>query len=77
MKDLVEYLVKELVTHPEAVLVEEVRSPQGVLYEVRVAPSDVGRAIGKGGKVVRSLRLLVKAAALKRRTRAAIEIVTD
>lgn len=77
MKDLVEYLVKELVAHPEAVVVEESSDGDGSLFEVRVDPSDVGKVIGRGGKVANALRTLVKAAASKRYGYASVEIVAD
>lgn len=77
MRELVEYLVKELVAHPESVTVTEERSQHGEVYEVHVDPSDVGKVIGKGGKVAGSLRTLVKAAASKRHGRASVEIITE
>ncbi|MBI3947963.1 MAG: KH domain-containing protein [Armatimonadetes bacterium] len=77
MRDLVEYLVKELVAHPDAVVVEEVGDRQGTIYEVHVDPADVGKVIGKGGKVANSLRTLTKAAASKHYGRASVEVVTD
>ncbi|HEX3000288.1 MAG TPA: KH domain-containing protein [Armatimonadota bacterium] len=77
MKDLVEYLVKQLVSHPEAVVITESGDQQGTIYEVQVDPSDVGKVIGKGGKTVNSLRALVKAAASKTHERASVELLAD
>lgn len=66
MKDLVQYLVEALVDHPEQVQVNEVVGERSVVYEVRVAADDLGRVIGKGGRIANSLRTVVKAAGLKR-----------
>ncbi len=62
MKDLVEYMVKSLVDNPEQVKVSEVQGEQSVIYEVRVAPEDMGKVIGKQGRIARSIRTIVKAA---------------
>ena len=77
MKDLVQYLVTELVEHPEAVVVNEARGHDGTIYEVEVDPADVGKVIGKGGKTANAIRALVKAAASKTYGRASVEIVTS
>ncbi len=77
MRDLVEYLVKELVGHPEDVRVTETRGREGAVFEVYVNPADVGKVIGKGGKIANSLRTLVKAGASKEFERASVEIITD
>lgn len=77
MRELVEYLVKELVSNPDAVEVVENADRRSTIYEVRVHPSDVGKVIGKGGRSVNALRTLVKAAASKTYERASVEIVAD
>ncbi|MDH7568407.1 MAG: KH domain-containing protein [Armatimonadota bacterium] len=77
MKELVEYLVRELVAHPDSVHVTETRAGGSVTYEVRVHPEDVGKVIGRGGRVANSLRTLVKAAASRSSERASVEIMTD
>lgn len=77
MKDLVQYLVTELVEHPEAVVVNETSGYDGTVYEVEVDPADVGKVIGKGGKTANAIRVLVKAAASKTYGRASVEIVTN
>lgn len=71
---LVTRLARRLVDDPDAV---EVRALEGspVLYEIRVAPSDRGRIIGREGRTIRALRLLVGAAARKAGTRASVEVV--
>ncbi len=65
MDSLVEILVKALVDKPEAVSVEEVSDGQTVTYEVTVDPDDLGKIIGKQGRVANALRTVAKAAALK------------
>ncbi len=61
MRDLVEYLAKSVVDHPEAVRVQEKRGREGPVYLVEVAAEDKGRLIGKGGRVIEAIRTLVRA----------------
>ena len=77
MKQLVEYLARALVDEPNAV--EAIATPQegGVLYELKVAPGDVGKVIGRDGRTVNALRTMVQHAALKKGERARLEIVDD
>jgi predicted RNA-binding protein YlqC (UPF0109 family) len=75
MKDLVEYIAKSLVDNPQAVNVTEIESDNSVLIELRVAPEDMGKVIGKQGKIAKSIRTLSKAAAAKEGKRVAIEIM--
>jgi len=65
VKDLVEYMVKALVDNPEQVRVSE----------VRVAPEDMGKVIGKQGRIARSIRTIVKAACVKSGKKAVVEIL--
>lgn len=60
MKDLVEYLAKAVVDHPEAVRVDERRGREGLIYYVETAPSDKGRLIGRQGRVIESIRTVVR-----------------
>lgn len=71
MRDLVEYLAKSVVDHPEKVKVVERRGREGVVYYVSVDPSDKGRIIGRQGQVIEAIRILVRAYA---RRRAAVEV---
>jgi len=75
VKDLIELLVKALVDHPEDARIDEVNSPDGTTYEVRVAPDDMGKVIGRGGKIANALRIIAKAAAMKSKERVYVEIV--
>lgn len=75
MKDLVEFMVKALVDHPEEVNVSEIEGEQSVIYEVRVAQEDMGKIIGKQGRIARAIRTIVKAAGIKRGKKAAVEIL--
>ena len=63
MKELLEYLARELVDEPDAVQVEEVEDDRGVLLTLRVAKDDMGKVIGRGGRTARAIRAVVKAAA--------------
>jgi uncharacterized protein len=62
---VLEYLVKALVDEPEGVTVDAVERRRGVLLEVRVAPGDMGRVIGRKGRTAQSIRAVVRAAAGK------------
>ncbi len=75
MRELVEYLAKNLVSNPDEVKVEEIESGRRTIIELTVAPSDVGKVIGKQGRTARALRALVKVAATKEGKRAALEIL--
>jgi predicted RNA-binding protein YlqC (UPF0109 family) len=63
MRDLVEYLVRALVEEPQSVSVEELEENGDVVLEVRVAPDDLGRVIGRDGRVANAIRTIAKAAA--------------
>jgi len=75
MRELVEYLVKSLVDHPEDVLVEETREDNMVALELRVAEDDLGKVIGKHGNTVNAIRNVLQAAATSRKLRAKLEVV--
>ena len=65
MKELVEYLAKSLVDNPEAVTVNEVDGEQSLILELKVDPDDMGKVIGKQGRIAKAIRTVVKAAAEK------------
>ncbi|OQY91747.1 MAG: hypothetical protein B6D41_08910 [Chloroflexi bacterium UTCFX4] len=75
MQELVEYITKSLVDDPEQIHVRVMENAHTVNVELQVAPSDMGRIIGKGGRVVNSLRTLVRIAAVRQGKRATLEIL--
>ncbi len=75
MRDLVEYIAKSLVDHPEAVEVSQVRGAQAIIIRLRVAPEDKGWVIGRHGRVADAMRTLLRvAASLKAGRRAILDI---
>lgn len=74
-KDLVEYVVKNLVDYPDAVEVTEVEEPSVILLEVSVNPDDMGRLIGKRGRVINAIRTLTKVQAERAGKRISVELV--
>lgn len=75
MKDLIEYLVKALVDDPGQVNISEVEGPESTTFEIRVASDDLGKVIGKQGKIANALRTVAKAAAMREKKRVYLEIV--
>ena len=75
IKDLIDYVVKSLVDDPSEVFVTEVISGSDVILELRVAPTDMGRVIGRNGKVINAIRTLAPMCAAREAKRAQLEIV--
>lgn len=75
MVDLVEMIAKSLVDHPDDVYVNEVEGQQSIIIELKVAPEDMGKVIGKQGRIAKAIRTVVKAAASKENKRVAVEII--
>jgi len=75
VKELLEFLARSLVDHPEQVRVEETESADEVLLRLFVAKEDVGKVIGKQGRIARALRTVIKASAVKDGKQATVEIV--
>ena len=75
MKDLVEIIAKSLVDNPDEVRVNEVQGEQDLILKLRVAPEDMGKVIGKQGRVAKAIRTVVKAAAIKEEKRVVVEII--
>ncbi|MCR1898133.1 KH domain-containing protein [Irregularibacter muris] len=75
MRNLVEVIVKALVDQPEAVVVNEVQGEQSIILELKVAPEDMGKVIGKQGRIAKAIRTVVKAAATKENKRVIVEII--
>ncbi len=78
MKDLLEYLVRGLVEHPDAVQITEIDEGDGtVVLELSVDEDDYGSVIGRGGRTAQALRTVIKAAAVKDQRRVFVDIVDD
>ncbi|MCG0277202.1 MAG: KH domain-containing protein [Thermanaeromonas sp.] len=75
MKELVETLAKALVDNPDQVSVTQIEGEKSVILELRVAPSDMGKVIGKQGRIARAIRTVVKAAAAREGKRVVVEII--
>ena len=72
---LVEAIAKSLVDNPDAVFVTETEEKQGITIQLKVAPEDMGKVIGKQGRIARALRTVVRAAATKENKKVIVEIV--
>jgi len=75
MKELVEIIAKSLVRNPDQVNVTEAQDNSVTIYEVRVAPEDMGKIIGKQGRIAKALRTVVKAAAIRENKKVMVEIL--
>ena len=77
MRELVEYIIKQIVDKPEEVEVQEIKAEKVILLEISVAKEDMGKVIGKGGRVANALRTLVGAAAARLKKRVMVEILEE
>lgn len=75
MGELVKVIAQSLVDHPEEVTVTEVEASQSLIIELRVSPDDMGKVIGKQGRIAKAIRTVVKAAAIKDNKRVVVEII--
>lgn len=75
MKELVELIARSLVDYPDEVCIREIQGERGLTYEISVAPTDMGKIIGRGGRIVKSIRTVVSAAAMQDNERVTVEIV--
>ncbi len=75
MKELIEYIAKSIVDHPEEVEVVQEGTGDLVMLKLKVAQEDMGRVIGRQGRIVNSLRVLVRVMAVRQGIRASLEIV--
>ena len=75
MRELVEVMAKALVEHPEEVSVTETEKNGEIIVELKVAPSDMGKVIGKQGRIAKAIRTVVKAAASRDERRVVVEII--
>lgn len=75
MKDLLTYIARNLVEHPDAVSVTEVPGDGETVLELRVAPEDMGKVIGRQGRIAKEIRTVVRSVAQRSNTRVSVEIV--
>jgi hypothetical protein len=76
MKELITVIAKALVDHPDEVRVNVVEDDQSIIYELSVHSSDIGKVIGKQGRIAKALRTVVSSAAVKQKKRVSVEIVS-
>jgi predicted RNA-binding protein YlqC (UPF0109 family) len=75
VRELVEVIAKALVDNPDAVKVNEIAGEQSIIVELKVAPEDMGKVIGRQGRIAKAIRTVVKAAATKENKRVVVEII--
>lgn len=75
MKELLEQIAKSLVDNPDDVSVNEIEGEQSLILELRVAEDDMGKVIGKQGRIAKAIRVVMKAAAIKENKRVVVEII--
>ena len=75
MKDILETIILNLVDNKEAVEIKEVEGEKSVVFEVKVADSDMGKIIGKQGRLAKSIRTVIKAVATKEQKRVSVEFI--
>ena len=75
MKELVQIIAKSLVDNPEAVEVKEIVGEQSIILELKVAQEDMGKVIGKQGRIAKAIRTVVKAAAMRENKNVVVEII--
>lgn len=74
MKDLIEVIAKALVDKPDEVKVKEIEGDRSIIIELTVAPEDMGKVIGKQGRIAKAIRTVVKSAAAKTDKKVIVEI---
>ena len=75
LADLIEYVAKRLVDNPDEVRVERVEQPDTIVFQLHVAKDEVGKVIGRRGRIARALRTIVRAGGARERRRVVLEIV--
>ncbi|WP_027084265.1 KH domain-containing protein [Cohnella panacarvi] len=77
MEQLIRVIARALVDHPEDVQIQVKEDARGLVYELSVHPDDVGKVIGKQGRIAKAVRTVVSSAAVKERKRVIVDIVSD
>ena len=75
MKDLLTYIVQNLVDHPDEVSVTERGTGSGTVFEIRVADGDMGKVIGRQGRIIKEIRILMKAVAQRKGRKVSVEVL--
>ena len=76
MKEVVEVIAKALVEHPEEVVVSETKEGDTVVVTLKVAPEDMGKVIGRQGRIAKAIRMVVKAASVKTGEKVSVDILS-
>lgn len=74
MKELLEVIAKRLVEHPEQVVVAETNNERALILELKVAPEDMGKVIGKQGRIAKAIRTIARSTAVRSNTKVMVEI---
>jgi len=77
MKELLEYIARGLVENPDSVDVAELEEDGELVYELRVAPDDMGKVIGRGGRIAKEIRILMRSVAAREGKRISVEIMDE
>ena len=75
MKELLEQIARSLVDNPDEVSVNEIEGEQSLILELKVSEDDMGKVIGKQGRIAKAIRVVMKAAAIKENKRVVVEII--
>ena len=75
MKELLTYIVRSLVDHPDEVSVTEREAASGTVFEIRVADGDMGKVIGRQGRIIKEIRILMKAVAQRKGKKVSVEVL--
>ena len=75
MKEILETIIRNLVSDTDAITINEVQGAKSIVFEVKVADNDMGKVIGKDGKVAKSIRTIIKAVAAKEEKRVTVEFI--
>ena len=75
VKEMLAYIVENLVEHPEEIVIEQVENHDTVVFQLKVAPSDMGKVIGRQGRIAKEIRVLVKHAGMRENKRILVDIL--
>ena len=75
VKEMLAYIVENLVEHPEEIVINQVENHDTVVFQLKVAPSDMGKVIGRQGRIAKEIRVLVKNAGMRENKRILVDIL--